>query len=554
MSKKELNGKELTTMFIAGASSLSSQASRVDALNVFPVPDGDTGTNMNLTMTSGVAELKIQPNGHAGKVSQAFSKGLLMGARGNSGVILSQLFRGFSKAIAEEEVVTTEKLALAFNQGVTMAYEAVMKPVEGTILTVAKDAATGASIAAKRTDDMVQFMRAVVDAAETSLARTPELLPVLKEVGVVDSGGQGLVYIYAGFYQALSGKALQLNQEDPVIHHDKETLLTKDFHEERAQIHLKTEDIHFGYCTEFLIRLDGRKVFQQGLFREEISRHGDSLLVVADDDLVKIHIHSEHPGEVLNMGQKFGELVGIKIENMREQHSQILAESEPVQAESIKLPYGIVAVAMGEGISDILKSLGVDKVVEGGQSMNPSTEDLLTSASQIHAEHIIILPNNKNVIMAAEQAARMLEIPTTVIPSRSIPQGIAAMLAFKMEESADANKQQMIDAISAVKTGQVTFAVRDTKIDQLDIKEGDYLGLHEGEIITSGKSSMEVGKKLLEQMIDENTEIVTIFYGQELEADQAEAFLSELEEAYPELELELQNGAQPLYAFIFSVE
>jgi len=553
MRKNEISGEELSQMFFAGAASLSNHASKVDALNVFPVPDGDTGTNMNLTMTSGISELKKQSSHHAGKVSQSLAKGLLMGARGNSGVILSQLFRGFSKAVAEDESVTAEKLALALSQGVTMAYEAVMKPVEGTILTVAKDAAVGAMQAVRQTNDIVQVMKIVLDTAEQSLARTPELLPILKEVGVVDSGGQGLVYIYTGFYQALLG-----NMPETSPH---ETMTPEQFQEDRAQIHLKTEDIEFGYCTEFIVKRNMAIPFHQGSFREKMSQFGDSLLVVADDEWVKIHIHSEHPGEVLNFGQKFGELIGIKIENMRDQHAHIVSEdldkagnSAEELSESPILPFGIVAVGMGDGISDILKSLGANQIVEGGQSMNPSTEDLIQAAQQLQAEHIIFLPNNKNIILAAEQAGKILGTPATVIPTRSIPQGMAALLAFQLEESAETNKQLMIDAISAVKSGQVTYAVRDTKLEQLDIREGDFLGLFEGEIIVSGQAAMEVGKELLSRMIDENTEIITILYGEGITETESEEFLNELQEAYPEIEIELHRGGQPLYAFIFSVE
>ncbi|MEW9667576.1 DAK2 domain-containing protein [Ammoniphilus sp. 3BR4] len=550
-------------MLLTGASNLSRHAARVDALNVFPVPDGDTGTNMNLTMNSGVAELKRQSGEHAGRAAQSLSKGLLMGARGNSGVILSQLFRGFAKAIAEEEKVTAEKLAHAFTQGVSMAYDAVMKPVEGTILTVAKDAAAGAVRVSKRSHDAVEIVKAALDAAEESLARTPDLLPVLKEVGVVDSGGQGLVYIYQGFYQALQGDAV-IGDEDISYESNLtgiESPLINEFSEERAQIHLKTEDIHYGYCTEFLVKLDGRNEFKQGDFREKISHFGDSLLVVSDDDLVKVHIHSEQPGDVLSFGQRYGELTGIKIENMREQHSHIISEemewsgvTEKGTPRKPKQPFGVVAVAMGEGISDILKSLGVDEVVSGGQSMNPSTEDLVNAARRIKAEHILFLPNNKNVIMAAEQAIQLLDVPSFVIPSRSIPQGMSAMLAFQMGADALTNTRVMTDALSRVKTGQVTFAVRDTKLEQLEIKEGDYLGLSNGEIVATGLSPLEAAKQLLSAMIEKSDEIITILYGEEINREQADELTEHLQSSYPDLEVEIHAGGQPLYSFIFSIE
>ncbi len=558
MTMKELTAKDLTKMYFTGAATLSLHAAKVDALNVFPVPDGDTGTNMNLTMTSGVAELRKQPSDHAGKVAQSLSKGLLMGARGNSGVILSQIFRGFAKAIGDQETITAAQMAQALTQGVSKAYDAVMKPVEGTILTVAKDAAAGAERAARKSQDVMVVLKAALDAAEESLARTPDLLPVLKEVGVVDSGGQGLVYIYSGFYQALTGDGQAWDEaksadDAPDLH---------DFSQSKAQIHMKTEDIHYGYCTEFLVRLGGQLPFQQGRFREDMSRFGDSLLVVADDDLVKVHIHSEQPGEVLSFGQRYGELIGIKIENMREQHSHILAEEEEAEqpADSAAMvprprhPIGVVAVAMGDGISEIFKSLGVDEVVAGGQSMNPSTEDLVNAAARVQADHILFLPNNKNVIMAAEQACHMLDTPSSVIPSRSIPQGMAAMLGFRMEESAEANQEQMTKALSRVKTGQVTFAVRDTKLEQIEIREGDYLGLSDGEIVATGPSAMEAAKQLLAKMLGESDEIVTILYGEDMTAEQAEALQEHLQEAHPDLEVECYAGGQPLYSFIFSVE
>lgn len=564
VTMKELQAIDLMNMFLAGASQLSRQASQVDALNVFPVPDGDTGTNMNLTITSGALEIqKRSDEEHAGRLAQSFSRGLLMGARGNSGVILSQLFRGFSRVVAEEERISAQKLAQAFSQGVTMAYEAVMKPVEGTILTVAREAAAGAAKSAQRTDDVVAVMHAALKSAEEALARTPDLLPVLKEVGVVDSGGQGLVIIYQGFYQALTGNpALELQQGSNEFFKKAHAGVT--YQAERAQLHMKTEDIQYGYCTEFLVRLKGGTAFQQNSFRESISRLGDSLLVVADEDLVKIHIHSERPGEVLSFGQKFGELIGIKIENMREQHAHIVGQDDQREEEIggaqvlpssyPVLPYGVVAVAMGDGISDVMKSLGVDEVVAGGQSMNPSTEDLINAAARFQAEHVIFLPNNKNVILAAEQAAKLLSIPATVIPSRSIPQGMAAMLAFHMDETPEKNKQSMVNAISRVKTGQVTYAVRDTKLDQLDIKEGDFLGMAEGEIITTGQTPDQVALQLLSKIVDDHDEIITVFYGEEIQAQDAENLVNTLGEIYPDREIELHQGGQPLYSYIFSVE
>nr|WP_209808921.1 DAK2 domain-containing protein [Ammoniphilus resinae] len=531
-------------MLKAGAANLTRHIEKVNALNVFPVPDGDTGTNMNLTMSSGVNELSKQSFSHVGKTAQAFSKGLLMGARGNSGVILSQLFRGFSKALADADELNAVSLATALSQGVSAAYSAVIKPVEGTILTVAKDAALGAQKSAEINDDLLEVMKATIDSAEKSLAKTPDLLPILKEVGVVDSGGQGLVYIYIGFLQALQGNAV-VEELVPTI--------SNELHLDPAQLHLKTDDITFGYCTEFLIHLEQESNFDLAVVRGQLQKWGDSIVAVADDELVKIHIHTEKPGDILNFGQKFGELKGIKIENMRQQHAQILS-SAPTIASQKKQPFGIVAVSAGEGISRILKGLGVQEVVSGGQSMNPSTEDLLKAAQRISAENIIFLPNNKNIVMAAEQAASMLDTPAFVIPSRTIPQGIAAMLAYHADTAIVQNLQHMTEALSHVKSGQVTKAVRDSKWDELDIHEGDFLGMLEGDIVVNGQGLPQTALRLLASLIGEDDEVLTILFGQDVEKEQADELANQVEEAYPQLEIDVHFGGQPIYPYIFSVE
>ena len=544
MGVRQINGEQLKNMLMAGAANLSRHIEQVDALNVFPVPDGDTGTNMNLTMSSGVNELSQKSFSHAGKTALAFSKGLLMGARGNSGVILSQLFRGFAKALADAEEINANLLAAALTQGVSAAYSAVIKPVEGTILTVAKDAASGAEKFAKSTDDLVELMKITINSAEKSLARTPELLPILKEVGVVDSGGQGLVYIYVGFLQALQGN---------VVVEERVPTIPQEIQLEHAQLHLKTEDIVFGYCTEFLIHLDQNSNFDLVGVRSQLQKWGDSIVAVADDDLVKIHIHTEKPGDILNFGQTFGDLQGIKIENMRQQHAQILSSESVVPSQKKQL-VGIVAVSAGEGISRILKGLGVQEIVSGGQSMNPSTEDLLKAAQRISAENIIFLPNNKNIVMAAEQAASMLDTPAFVIPSRSIPQGIATMLAYHADAAIERNIQQMTEALAHVKTGQVTKAVRDSKWDELEIREGDFLGMLEGDIVVNGQGLPETALRVLTMLIGEDDEVLTILFGQDARQEQAEELARQVEEAFPQLEIDVHFGGQPIYPYIFSVE
>lgn len=567
MIKKQLNGEDLANMFVAGAAILSNRASEIDALNVFPAPDGDTGSNMRLSMDAGIAELKklSRDRDHAGKVAQAMSKGLLMGARGNSGVILSQLFRGFSNAINEDRIIDAKKLAAALSNGVVMAYDAVMEPVEGTILTVAKDAAVAAEEMARRTEDLTQVLNAVFEAANESLSRTPELLPVLKKVGVVDSGGQGLTHIYEGFYRALLGEKINIRDQGTEQKAAQNECASSRFEEERAQIHMRTDDISQGYCVEFLIKKSGEKSeFQLSSFRERIGRYGDSLLVVEDDGWVKVHIHSERPGKALDFGQRYGELSGIKIENMREQHAKIVSaeEEKRVRENAVAkdeeadriVPYGVVAVATGEGMIKIFKSLGVHRIVEGGQSMNPSAEQLAEAARQISAERVIFLPNNKNIILAAEQVARYMDLSATVIPSRTMPQGMAALLALRTEAPPDENKRQMMDAMSRVKTGQVARAERDAKFDRLEIKQGAFIGMLENEIVVTGPTEREVALRLLAEMIDEETELVSIFYGIDLNRDQAEAFAEQARSKFEDVEIELYNGGQPIYSYIFSVE
>lgn len=553
MSIRTLDGRTFAEMILAGAQNLSQNASAVDALNVFPVPDGDTGTNMNLSMTSGAREVEQMDTDDIGKVGSALSKGLLMGARGNSGVILSQLFRGFSKNIETKKEINALEFAAALQAGVDMAYKAVMKPVEGTILTVAKDAEKKAMILAEKETDITALMTAVTEEAEASLNRTPELLPVLKEVGVVDSGGKGLLCVYEGFLASLKGETVPQKAVLPSL----DDMVSAEHHKS-AQSMMNTEDIEFGFCTEVMVRLDQTKrEFDEGTFRQDLSQFGDSLLVIADESLAKVHIHAEEPGNVLNYAQHYGELIKIKIENMREQHTSIISqESKPADNETppAKQPYGIVTVAMGEGIADLFKSIGASVVIEGGQTMNPSTEDIVDAVKSVNADTVFILPNNSNIIMAANQAASVVDEQVFVIPAKTVPQGMSALLAFNPDQEAEANEANMLSAIQQVKSGQVTFSVRDTHIDGKDIKKGDFMGILNGTIIGTSENQLSAAKMLLSEMIGEDDEIVTILYGEDAsqeEAEQLEAFLSE---KYEEIEVEIHNGKQPLYSYIVSAE
>jgi uncharacterized protein len=555
-----LDGKRFAEMVIQGANHLAANAKMVDALNVFPVPDGDTGTNMNLSMTSGAKEVKNNVQEHIGKVGIALSKGLLMGARGNSGVILSQLFRGFSKALETKAQISGEDFAYALEVGVETAYKAVMKPVEGTILTVAKDSAKKGVQAAQNSNDIIVIMEEVLKEAKASLKRTPDLLPVLKEVGVVDSGGQGLVFVYEGFLAVLKGEKLP---DTPSASLSMDELVSTEHHKS-VQGHINTEDIEFGYCTEFMVRFEQDKTaknpFDEGVFRNDLSKLGDSLLVIADEDVVKVHIHSEQPGEVLSYGQKFGNLINMKIENMRQQHTNIVGETHvaPVadHQKAAKEPqeYGIVTVSMGSGIADLFRSIGAHAVIEGGQTMNPSTEDIVKAVKEVNAKKVFILPNNKNIIMAAQQAADVSEEDIYVIPSKTVPQGLSALLAFNPSGDLQTNEAAMNDALKHVKTGQITFAVRDTQIDGLEIAKDDFMGIAEGKIVVKNKDKGNTAEALLSQMLDEDSEILTIIYGEDVSEEEVNQLSQFVEDKYADVEIEIHNGGQPLYSFIFSIE
>ncbi|WP_067838696.1 DAK2 domain-containing protein [Amphibacillus sediminis] len=553
MVLSKIEGAKLAEMILLGANHLSNNANMIDALNVFPVPDGDTGTNMNLSMTSGANEVKKVSSGTVSEVANAFARGLLMGARGNSGVILSQLFRGFAKGVADLDLLTPKSFAAALQSGVRTAYKAVIKPVEGTILTVAKDTANAAESFTEKTDDFIAFMELVVNEAKQSLSRTPELLPVLKEVGVVDSGGQGLVVIYEAFLASLKGEELPETDTETV---PMEEMVNAEHHKSH-QDYMNTEDIEFGYCTEFMVKFEADKLakhpYDEEAFRQELSELGDSLLVVSDDDFVRVHVHVEYPGQAMNLAQRFGSFVQLKVENMREQHSAIVGE-QPQPKPKAKAEYGIVSVAMGSGIEELLTSLGTTVVIQGGQTMNPSTQDIADAIVQAHAEKVIILPNNKNIIMAAEQAAKLSDANVIVIPTKTIPQGMTALLAYNPDLGLEENGTNMKAASQQVKTGQITYAVRDTQIDGLTIEKGNFMGLADGKIKATDSDQLTAIKQLLSELIEEDDEIITVLQGEDGSDQDTVALTEYIEDKYPELEVEIHKGDQPIYSYIFSVE
>lgn len=544
-------------MVQAASTRLGNQVEYVNSLNVFPVPDGDTGTNMGMTIENGAKEVADKPATTVGEVGQILSKGLLMGARGNSGVITSQLFRGFGQAIKDKEELTGQDLAHAFQSGVEVAYKAVMKPVEGTILTVSRGAATAALKKSEETDDAVEVMRAAVDGAKRALAKTPEMLPVLKEVGVVDSGGQGLVFIYEGFLSALTGDYIA--SEDFKATPATMTEMINAEHHKSVAGHVATEDIQFGYCTEIMVALKQGptyvKEFNYEEFQAYLSGLGDSLLVVNDDKIVKVHVHTEDPGLVLQEGLKYGSLVKVKVDNMRNQHDAVLEkEEQQVTAKQEEKDFAIVAVVAGDGLAEIFKSQGVDYVISGGQTMNPSTEDIVKAIDAVNAKNVIILPNNKNIFMAAQSAAEVAEIPAAVVETRTVPQGFTSLLAFNPEQSLEENVAAMTASLSDVVSGSVTLAVRDTSIDGLEIHKDDNLGMVDGKIVVSNPDMTATLKATFAKMIDENSEIITIYVGEDGSQDLAEEMADYLESTYEDIEVEIHDGKQPVYPYLMSVE
>ena len=543
-------------MVQAASTRLNKQAEYVNSLNVFPVPDGDTGTNMGMTIENGAKEVSDKSASTVGEAAGIFAKGLLMGARGNSGVITSQLFRGFSQSVKEHEELTGEDLALAFQSGVEVAYKAVMKPVEGTILTVSRGAAIGAKKKAEVTNDAVEVMKAALEGAKAALAKTPDMLPVLKEVGVVDSGGQGLVFIYEGFLSALTGEYIA--SEDFVATPATMSEMINAEHHKSVAGHVATEDITYGYCTEIMVALKTGptyvKDFDYDEFRNYLNDLGDSLLVVNDDEIVKVHVHTEDPGLVMQEGLKYGSLVKVKVDNMRNQHEAQVEKEERSAKPAQEKEFAIIAVVAGDGLAEIFKAQGVDYIISGGQTMNPSTEDFIKAVEQVNARNIIILPNNKNIFMAAQSAAEVIEQPAAVIETRTIPQGLTSLLAFDGSKTIEENQERMTAALAEVVSGSVTTAVRDTTIDGLEIHENDNLGMVDGKIVVSNPDMLTALKETFSKMLDEDSEIVSIYIGEDGSEELASSLAQDLMEQFEDVEVEIHQGSQPVYPYIVSVE
>ena len=548
---EKINGLVLAEMIDLGSKNLAKNAEKINALNVFPVPDGDTGTNMNLSMSSGAKETAVNVVENIGELGKSFSKGLLMGARGNSGVILSQLFRGMSQHIADKKEVNAKEFAEAIQNGVSIAYKAIIKPVEGTILTVAREAAEAGLKAAENTSSVVEVMEAIYFEAQASLKRTPELLPILKEVGVVDSGGQGLVCVYQGFVAALKGEKIE------GLEAVETNVVDMQFEDDHDMDFMSPEDIVYGFCTEFTVRLNKeKKEFNEDKFREDMSKFGDSLLVISDSEYVKIHVHTETPGDVFNYGQQYGELIKIKSDNMREQHREVLRKQEAKQATAPKelKEQAMISISMGAGLSKVLTSMGVDYIVEGGQTMNPSTEDIMKAIKEVNAKNIFIFPNNKNIQLAAKQAAELAEENVFVVESKTAPQGLAAVMVYNPQATAEENFANMQEVLSTVSTLEVTHAVRDTNIEGVEIKKDEFMGIRDGKIVVSNLSLNAVLEELLEKSLDEDSEIVTLYLGEESTEEYTDFLEQLIEEKYPDVEVELIESGQPVYPYIIGVE
>lgn len=554
MATKTINTELLTKMFLAGAANLEAKKEFINELNVFPVPDGDTGTNMTLTIMSAAKEVSGLENADMMAVSKAISSGSLRGARGNSGVILSQLLRGFTKEIREFKEIDVPILAQACERARATAYKAVMKPKEGTILTVAKGIAQKAAEMAETTDDLEVFIPEVLKHAEYVLSKTPEMLPVLKEAGVVDSGGQGLLEVLNGAYDAFQGKEIDYS----AIEASSGTTMVKPGAQAEA-------DIKFGYCTEFIIMVEKEFTEDDEVeFKAYLESIGDSIVCVADDDIVKIHVHTNDPGLAIQKALTYGQLSRMKIDNMREEHQEkLIRESEKLAAQQKeerkkaepRKSVGFIAVSIGEGMNEIFKELGVDYIIEGGQTMNPSTEDMLTAIDEVNADHIFILPNNKNIILAANQAQMLTkDKDILVVPTKTVPQGITAVINYMPEADVDTNFETMNEEIKNVKTGQVTYAVRDTKIDDKEIHEGDIMGIGDEGILSVGQSVEATAKEMLSQLVDEDSELISLYYGQDVLEEDAMRFAQEIEELYPDADVDAHAGGQPIYYYVLSVE
>ena len=557
MAVKTIDTEMLRKMFLAGAANLEAKKEFINELNVFPVPDGDTGTNMTLTIMSAAKEVQALGNPDMVSIAKAISSGSLRGARGNSGVILSQLLRGFTKEIKEHNEIDVNILAKACDRATATAYKAVMKPKEGTILTVAKGISQKAAELAETTDDLEAFLPDVISHAEEVLKETPELLPVLKEAGVVDSGGQGLLEVIRGAYDAFLGKEIDY----AAIEASSGTKMVKPGQQAEA-------DIKFGYCTEFIIMTD--KPFtdkNETEFKAYLESIGDSIVCVADDDIVKVHVHTNDPGLAIQKALTYGQLSRMKIDNMREEHQEkLIRDAEKVAAQQAQAaevkkkkeprkPVGFIAVSIGDGMNEIFRELGVDYIIEGGQTMNPSTDDMLTAIDEVNADHIFILPNNKNIILAANQARSLTkDKDIIVIPTKTVPQGITAVISYMPEADVDANLEAMEEAVKNVKTGQVTYAVRDTKIDDKVIHEGDIMGIGDQGILSVGQSVEDTVKDMLAQLVDDDSELISLYYGQDVHEEDAEKFAQTVEELYPDIDVDVHMGGQPIYYYVLSVE
>ena len=548
MAINTINAEMVAKMFLGGAKNLEAKKEWINELNVFPVPDGDTGTNMTLTIMSAAREVGGMEQIEMGELAKAISSGSLRGARGNSGVILSQLLRGFTKGIKEYKELDAVLIANAMEKGVETAYKAVMKPKEGTILTVARGAADKAAELALEEEDLDVFFAGVIEEAERVLATTPDLLPVLKEAGVVDSGGQGLVEVLKGAYDAYLGKEVDYTFEAPKS--------------APVKISAETEaEIKFGYCTEFIIVLDKKFEHKDEMeFKAFLESIGDSIVCVADDDIVKIHVHTNHPGQAIEKALTYGSLSRLKIDNMREEHEEKLIKdaskiAAQQKAEEPRKEMGFISVSIGEGIGEIFKGLGVDYLIEGGQTMNPSTEDMLNAIDKVNAEHIFILPNNKNIILAANQAKALCEDKDIiVIPTKTVPQGITAMINFMQDSSAEENEARMTEELANVKTGQVTYAVRDTHIDDKEIKEGNIMGIGDHAILAVGEDVEQTTLDMFKELIDEDSELISIYYGEDVKKEDADKLGEDLSDLYPDCDIEVHFGGQPIYYYVVSVE
>lgn len=549
MNTNTVDAKMLGRMFLSGAKNLEAKKEWINELNVFPVPDGDTGTNMTLTIMSAASEVSALSDSSMKALAKAISSGSLRGARGNSGVILSQLLRGFTKVIEHYDTVDAVTFARAFEKGVETAYKAVMKPKEGTILTVARGAAEKALEIAGESDSLEAFFTDVIAEAELVLSRTPDMLPVLKEAGVVDSGGQGLLEVLKGAFDGYMGKEIDLNFEKP-----KTAAAGKPVSAEES-------NIKFGYCTEFIIMLEKQFTEKdEHEFKEYLMSIGDSLVVVADDEIVKVHVHTNDPGEAIQRALTYGQLSNMKIDNMRlEHHEKVIKEAEKMAAQQAvaepEKEVGFISVSVGEGMGEIFKELGADYLIEGGQTMNPSTEDVLQAIERVHAKNIFIFPNNKNIILAANQARDLTEDKNIiVIPTKTIPQGITALISYVPDKTVEQNTEEMMEAIGNVKTGQITYAVRDTKIDDKEIRQGDIMGIGDHGLLAVGPGIEDITIAALQEMTDEDSEIISVYYGQEVSEEDAEHLAERLEELYPDFDIEVHNGGQPIYYYVVSVE